>query len=105
MYITDLDLKTMRSVKDEKLDELFQEARLYDKTLLISEISWKYRKWFWGKEYIQTEYFTYHEVLDSNGKSMYQARQMFCASGDKKIVMAYLYGIINGHLKNESSIS
>jgi len=98
MYINDLDLKTLRSVEDKKLNELFQEALSYDKTLMISETSIRYKKWFCGKSHIKKYYFVYHEELDKNGKSLYQAREMFCGSGEKRIVEAYLYGIINGSI-------
>jgi uncharacterized membrane protein YheB (UPF0754 family) len=101
MYLNDTDLKSLRSVEDQEMNELFQEALSYDKTLMISSINVRKKKWFSKKYNNEIYYNIYHEILNDNGKSMYEAREMLCASGNKAITMAYLYGIINGNLHNK----
>lgn len=101
MYITDGDRKRFRVIKsDPELKELFEEALKYDNSLLISEHSWTEKKWF-RKSAVKNRYQIYHDC--SPGYSPYQAKYQMSASGDRKIIEAYLYGIINGALRAEEN--
>lgn len=112
IYLNDFDLKDMRKPSDTDSDfrDLFLEALSYDKTLMIKEIHRQYRdrNWFGfptGIGRVETLYSIYHECTNDVGKTLYEARQMICASGDKKVAEAYLYGIINGNLHNKLEIN
>ena len=97
MYITDGDRTRFRVIKsDPELAELFKEAVELDNSLLISEHSFKEKRWF-RKPVITHRYQIYHDC--SPGSSPYQACYQMSASGDKSIIVAYLYGIINGALR------
>jgi len=96
LYINDQDRVNWRKVEDKEINEILQEALQYDKSLMISgHYYWERKKIFGKKEKVHF-YNVYHELLDDNGRSHYQAREQFSGSGDKKVVLAYLYGIING---------
>lgn len=99
MYITDWDRQQLIKVtSDKEVKELFKEARELDNSLLISEYSWSEKKWF-KKPVTKHRYQIFHDC--SPDSSPYQARYQMSASGDKNIIMTYLYGIINGALANE----
>lgn len=96
MYITEADRKRFKKVTtDKELKDLFEEAVELDNSLLISEHSWTEKKWF-KKPIIKHSYQIYHDC--SPNKPAYEARYQLSASGDKNVVMTYLYGIINGVL-------
>jgi len=97
MYITDEDRKSKRVVKDKEINNLLKEALQCDKSLMISSHNYYERKSIFHKKKEVKFYTLFHEVLDKNGNSHYQARQQFSASGKKEVVIAYLYGIINGY--------
>lgn len=105
MYINETDINRFRftlwKVEDD-VKEIFKEALKYDKTLLIhAKTQDVYKKCFFKKyktNQIKTSYTIYHENI---GK--HEARQMICASGSKEIVLAYLYGIINGNLHQKKA--
>lgn len=97
MYITENDRVKMREVKDKSLDEIFQEAFLHDKSLMISETIHLQKTGFFSKPKEVSTYSIYHDCDPENHP--YQARQQLSASGDKDIIYAYLFGIINGSEK------
>lgn len=96
MYINENDQKSKRVVEDKEINDLLQEALQYDKSLMISSHCYFERKSIFHKWKKVTTYSLYHEVFDKNGNSHFQARQQFSGSGKKEVVLAYLYGIING---------
>lgn len=94
-YITETDRINMRKVKDINVNELFQEALEHDKSLMMTERVETIKEGLFKKPK-KISYFTvYHETPAFDG-SAYQARVQSSASGSKPIVVAYLYGIING---------
>ncbi|MGE5052029.1 MAG: hypothetical protein ACM3KI_11045 [Bacillota bacterium] len=95
-YISDQDRVNWRKVADVELKELFDEALQYDKTLMIDSIVYIEKQGLFRKPKQKIRYSIYHECF-SNCYPAYQARQQISASGNKAIVMAYLYGIINGN--------
>ena len=96
-YITEHDRVNMRKVKDVNVNKLFQEALQHDKSLMMSERI-ELQKQGLFKKPKEVSYFTvYHETPALDG-SAYQARVQSSASGSKSVVVAYLYGIINGSL-------
>lgn len=98
MFITTSDLISMRRVEDSEVNELLQEALMYDVSLMMTENHRLERKSvFHGWKKISV-FRVYHEQFDAVGRSTFQARQQLSASGSKEVVMAYLYGIINGAL-------
>lgn len=102
-YVSETDRVNGRSVSDVGLNEVFQEALQYDSTLMIEQDR-RIVKGFFKKRTEYTTYNVYHECPATDG-SAYQARVQLSASGTRPIVMAYLYGIINGalaHLKPKS---
>ncbi len=96
MFVNDQDRVTKRKVSDSDLNEIFQEALQYDPLLMIEEDR-RVTRSFWGKRTEYLSYWIYHETPAHDG-SAYQARLQMSASGSKPIVVAYLYGIINGAL-------
>lgn len=99
MYVLEQDRITKRKVSDEYVNEEFQEALKYDPSLMIEEYKYKpkrsfFSSWF-NNDKTETRYTVYHETPAFDG-SAYQARLQASASGDKKVVIAYLHGIING---------
>jgi hypothetical protein len=100
IFILKEDRVAMRSVSQSEVNEIFQEALQLCPSLMISE-RWQTkrvrRKLFKFDEVVIWSYTIYHEHPSYDG-SPYQARVQQCACGDKTIVSAYLYGIINGAL-------
>lgn len=101
VYITEQDRVSMRKVTDPELQELFNEAHSYDESLMISECHYPVKRRFIGYK-TELRYQIYHESGKPN-EPAYQAKQMICASGDLKVVKAYLYGIINGYLHSKQN--
>lgn len=102
MYINEYDQKSKRVVEDKEINSLLQEALQYDKSLMISSHSYYERKSIFHKKQKKEFYTLFHEVFDKNGNSHFQAREQFSGSGRKEVVLAYLYGIINGfHIERE----
>lgn len=97
IYINENDQKSKRVVEDKQINNLLQEALQYDKSLMVSSHSYSERKSIFHKKKKVTFYTLFHEVFDTNGNSIFQAREQFSGSGKKEVVLAYLYGIINGH--------
>lgn len=97
MYINEYDQKSKRVVEDKEINNLLQEALKYDKSLMISSHSYYERKSIFHKKQKIVFYTLFHEVFDKNGNSFFQAREQFSGSGRKEVVLAYLYGIINGN--------
>ena len=97
-YITEADRINMRKVDDLELNEVFKEALKHDPTLMLSQTTYNEKRWF-RKPLEYSHYTVYHEVLNDKGNPMYEARQQLSASSyDKKVILAYLYGIINGSI-------
>jgi len=96
IYINENEQKNKRTVEDIELNELLQEALKYDKTIMLSSYSVYERKSLFDKKKAIVHYSLYHEIFNSKGESMMEARQQISGSGKKEIVSAYLYGIING---------
>lgn len=98
IMINETDRKSMRQVTDNYVKEIFDEAQQYDKSLMIWEhFQYRSRGWFRKEERVRM-YYLYHEQYLPNGNPAFEARQMMCGSGNKQVVLAYLYGIINGYL-------
>lgn len=100
IYITEQDRINMRKVADIELKELFDEALEHDKTLMISAVNYTEKQGLFKRPKTLIRYTIYHESL-INDKRAYQAREQVSASGSKQLVMAYLYGIINGSYANQ----
>lgn len=100
IYISENDRLYERTVKDTDVNECFQEALKYCPSIMIDEIHSTIKKSFFKKELV-TNFRLYHEVPAHDG-SAYQARLQLSASGDKRIVIAYLHGIINGHQNTQT---
>lgn len=96
IFVNNEDRVTKRRVSDNDLNEIFQEALQYAPFLIIEEQR-RVRRSFFGKRTEYISYSVYHETPAHDG-SVYQARLQMSASGSKPIVVAYLYGIINGAL-------
>ncbi|WP_353166403.1 hypothetical protein [Empedobacter brevis] len=101
IYLNDNDIQRLRYTLFEvehDVAELFREALEYDKSLLIHARTFNIHKrfifWRYKTNEMRTEYTVYHE-------NNLEAQQMSCASGSKKVVMAYLFGIINGLLHSK----
>lgn len=105
IYLNSTDYKTMRTINDKDIQELFDEALEIDRSLMIWEHIYYDRPKWYKKKNIVYSYRVYHEQYDFNGNTIYQAREQSSACGDKKVVMAYLYGIINGSFINKNNIS
>lgn len=99
MFITKWDRKRLSKVDDNpELDEVFQEARTYDNSLLIARHD-VFEKHFWKPDTVRATYQIWHETHPN--EEPYQAQYQFSASGEERTVTAYLYGIINGALAAE----
>jgi hypothetical protein len=96
LYINDQDRVNWRKVTDKEINEVLQEALQYDKSLMISEHYYLERKKIFSKKEKVYFYSVYHESFNDNGRSHYEAREQLSAGGNKRVVLAYLYGIING---------
>lgn len=94
-YITHQDRISMKIVKDKYLQEAFDEALKYDNSLLISSHIHYEKKCFFSKWKEVIHYTIMHETHPKS-ETPYQARVQSSAMGDKSIIFAYLYGIING---------
>jgi hypothetical protein len=101
MYVNKEDRVTKRKVSDEELNEAFQEALKYDPSLMIEEYPVIKRR-FLRKPLKTFRYSVYHET-PAFDNSPYQARLQFSASGDKRTVITYLHGIINGIVNQNSN--
>lgn len=94
IFVTEQDRISKRKVSDEIVNEEFQEALKHDSSLMIEEHKYIIKKWVFGREINKTTYSIYHETPAFDG-SAYQARLQGSGSGEKRIVIAYLHGIIN----------
>lgn len=104
MYVSEQDRVTKRKVLDKDVNEEFQEALKHDPSLMIEEYEYVPKRRFFSSWFIDNRpekwYSVYHETPAADG-SAYQARLQSSGSGEKKIVIAYLHGIINGCVHNE----
>jgi len=104
IFITTQDRITMRKVSDEYVNEEFQEALKHDPSLMIEEHKPVFKRRlfsYWSKNREpETTYSIYHET-HAFDKTPYQARLQGSGSGDKRVVIAYLHGIINGSVHRE----
>lgn len=104
MYVSEEDRITKRRVSNPYVNEEFQEALKYDPSLMIEEYPDQVRKGWFGKIVDTTRYTIYHETPAHDGTA-YQARIQASGSGDKRTVIAYLHGIINGCVHLQTSIN
>jgi len=95
MYISDADRVNMRKTQDPEVCQLLAHALRHDPSLMVSESSRTVKNWF-GKTHKFSRFAVYHECFQPDGSPAYEARQQYTASGEKQVVIAYLYGIING---------
>lgn len=98
IYVTEEQTQEMKKVNDSYLNELLQEALLHDNTILLEENYYYVKSKWWlfnRKRKKKFRYTIYHESRASDG-SAYQAQYMLCAGNEKRMVFAYLFGIING---------
>lgn len=98
VFISNEDRITKRKVSDKVINDIFQDALKCDPSLMIEKYTHlkKIKKgWFMYKYIEEDRYNVLHETPALNG-SAYQARLQSSGSGEKKIVLAYLFGIING---------
>ena len=95
-YITESERKTLRVCEDKEVNDLFQEALLADPSLMIEQ-RYMYIKRGWLKGHERVVYFNVLHEHPAHDGSAFQARYQVSASGKKSVVMAYLYGIINGY--------
>ncbi len=91
----------MKNVDDDSIQKVFNEALKYDNSLLISSRVNYFRKCFFCKSKEVIHYTIMHET-HPNSETAYQAKIQYCAMGNKYVVLAYLYGIINGANLNAS---
>lgn len=94
MYVSEQDRITKRKVEDTEINKEFQEALKYDPSLMIEQRNQVVKNGWFKKETVPL-FQIYHEMPAHDG-SAYQARYQISGSGDKRIVSAYLHGIING---------
>jgi len=99
-YINDQDIINWRKVEDDDVNEIFQEAREYDDSLMITQ---NYvEKWRLFKKPLRIKHFSvYHQSRHLGGNFSYEARFQASGSGEKRVVLAYLYGIMNGANAND----
>ena len=97
MYINEQDISKMRKVEDQEVQELFNEALGHDKSLFISETTIIKKHGLLKRNKHEIRYSIYHQCMVKK-KPIFEVRQQISASGAKPLVMAYLYGIINGSL-------
>lgn len=108
MYIDEQDREDMRSVEDEEVNEVLQEALEHDPTIMVSQSERTLYKesWIFGRTKEVVTFSVWHESTGTDGKA-YQARLQMSGTGTKEVAIAYLHGIINGAmtakrgLKNE----
>jgi len=107
MYVSNEDRITKRKVSDEIVNEEFQEALKHDPSLMIEEHKPVFKRKlfsYWAKNREpETTYSIYHETPAWDG-SAYQARLQGSGSGTRKVVIAYLHGIINGSVHREMEV-
>lgn len=103
-YIDEHDRTNWRKVTDVELKEIFDEALQHDETLMIDSINHIEKQGLFKKPKQTIRYSIYHECF-IDGRPIYQARKQISASGSKPIVMAYLYGIINGSVSKARSLN
>lgn len=102
IYVSYEDRISKRKVSDKELNEEFQEALKYDPSLMIEEVLKRIKKgWFKSTQTAEYYYNIYHETPAFDGTA-YQARYQCSGSGEKRIVTAYLHGIINGCVHSEN---
>jgi hypothetical protein len=106
MFINESERKRMKTIEDKEINEVFQEALKYCPSLLIQQNNTLKRvKRFLSSKIVESASFTvYHDEPAYDG-SAYQARYQICGSGDRSIVFAYLYGIINGGLAEQRKLN
>lgn len=95
IYVSNQDRTEKRKVSDETINTEFQEVLKHDPSLMIEEHTNIVRKGFLKRRAEVKTYSVYHETPALDG-SPYQARLQMSGSGEKKVVIAYLHGIING---------
>jgi hypothetical protein len=99
-WIQEHEIKGLSSVKDEALNELFQEVRqATNNRYLLSETVYQDRGWF-GKRNERTVYTLYihtsgteYQVLNF---AMEYGRCGINTSGTRALVMNYFFGVLGG---------
>jgi len=100
IHVSEQDRIAKRQVEDKDVDVEFQEALKYDPSLMIEQSN-RIMKKGWFKKEVVPFFQIYHETPAHDG-SAYQARYQFSGSGDKRIVTAYLHGIVNGCVRRNA---
>lgn len=98
-YITEYERVNWRKVVDVELKEVFESALKHDETLMIEAFNFTEKQGLFKKPKQTIRYNIYHECF-MFGHPTYQARKQISATGSKQLVIAYLYGIINGSNAN-----
>lgn len=105
MYVSAEDRITKRKVEDKEVNTEFQEALKYCPSLMIEEHTApkRVKSGFFYKTVSVTFFQIYHETPAHDGTA-YQARYQNSGSGDKRIVIAYLHGIINSESNRKEQV-
>ncbi|MDI9256344.1 hypothetical protein [Flavobacterium sedimenticola] len=91
----------MKKVIDHDVNKIFQEALEHDKSLMIRQSEWIEEQRLFRKPKLKQVFSIFHDC--NPDREPYQARQQASGSGSKEVVLAYLYGIINGSLSRSRS--
>lgn len=102
IYLTDADRERWKKAEDSEVDDLYQEAKKFDKTIIVTETTTLINRWFRKPQPVTT-----YSVLYDNG---YDARYVnfppgartkwtICTNVPKQMVMTYLYGFITAKIK------
>lgn len=98
MFVNDNDRISKRKVSDPFVNEAFQAALQCDPSLMIEEHfhNRKVNSRFFRKNVLENITYSVYQETPAHDGSAYQARLQGSGSGDKKTVIAYLHGIVNG---------
>lgn len=101
--------KECSSLKDERLDELYQEIRSKDRDFFVREYHWKRRRFNWRNPFRPVEEeWTEYEILHSFGWQAHiitffvEQQSSFRSAGlmQDGMLEAYMKGYLNGLRKN-----
>lgn len=102
IYINDADRDNWKSVVDFEVNELYQEAKQYDKDIIVREAKSQSRRWFRKPK----EVVSFSVLFGDRNEARYvnfppgaRSTWTICTDVSKQMVMTYLYGFITGKLK------